>query len=421
MNFLRYEFALAGLLGVIGMTEQLMAQPSHTAALVGATVIDGTDAPALADAVVLIENGRILQVGPRSKVAIPAGAERKDLTGLTVLPGLIDSHVHITFALRRGPNDPQADAILNGILQEFLRNAVTSIRDVGAAYPWILDIAHSVDEGQRQGPHIFAAGPMLTAPGGHPVATLLRGNEPAIASATRQIASAEQGREVVRDLAKGGVDTIKVVLASRGRPNSPERIPTLNGQVLAAITAEARVLEVPSTVHWGSVSELPAVVAARPVQLEHSGYTPIPVGLIEQIARAGIVVDPTLTVMSASISSPDEFAAGPLQNVSRLHHAGVAITAGTDAPLLGLPFGESLPRELELLVKAGLSPMEAIQAATRNPARLLKRGNQIGTIEAGKRADLIAVAGDPLRNISDIRKIRLVLRAGIVVVNNGQK
>jgi len=157
------------------------------------------------------------------------------------------------------------------------------------------------------------------------------------------------------------------------------------------------------------------------VQLEHSGYTPIPVGLIEQIARAGIVVDPTLTVMSASISSPDEFAAGPLQNVSRLHHAGVAITAGTDAPLLGLPFGESLPRELELLVKAGLSPMEAIQAATRNPARLLKRGNQIGTIEAGKRADLIAVAGDPLRNISDIRKIRLVLRAGIVVVNNGQK
>ena len=82
MNLIRYEFALAGVLALIGMTEQLKAQPSHSTALLGVTVIDGTGAPALPDAVILIESGRILQVGPRSKVAIPTGAERKDLTGL---------------------------------------------------------------------------------------------------------------------------------------------------------------------------------------------------------------------------------------------------------------------------------------------------------------------------------------------------
>src|SRR6516225_4300321 len=101
-------------------------------ALVGATLIDGTGAPPLSDAVILIEKDRILRVGPRSQVRIPDGADRKDLTGLKILPGLIDSHVHITFALPRGPSDPQADATINGVLQQFLRHGVTSIREVGA-------------------------------------------------------------------------------------------------------------------------------------------------------------------------------------------------------------------------------------------------------------------------------------------------
>lgn len=119
-------------------------EQSRPLALVGATVIDGTGAPPLHDSVILIENGRITAVGPRSKTKIPEGFEWRDLSSLTVLPGLIDSHVHLTFALLKGPNDPKADAIINGVLQEFLRHGVTSIRDLGAGYPWIIELRRSV-------------------------------------------------------------------------------------------------------------------------------------------------------------------------------------------------------------------------------------------------------------------------------------
>ena len=218
MTIVRLVLTFIPFVTVAAYTSQFQARSNGPMALVGATLIDGTGAPPLSDAVILIEKDRILRVGPRSQVRIPDGADRKDLTGLKILPGLIDSHVHITFALPRGPSDPQADATINGVLQQFLRHGVTSIRDLGAGYPWILDLTRSVEQGRREGPRIFAAGPMLTALGGHPAGTLLRGNDGAIASGTRQIVSPEQGREVVRDLASSGVDVIKAVLDSLGDP-----------------------------------------------------------------------------------------------------------------------------------------------------------------------------------------------------------
>src|SRR5262249_36529719 len=199
-----------------------------------------------------------------------------------------------TFALVGGGlYGPQADAIINGVFREFLRNGVTSIRDVGAAYPWIIDLARSVEEGRREGPRIFAAGPILTAPGGHPAGTLLRGNQPAIAAGPRQLTSPEQARTVVRDLAAGGVDVIKAVFDSRGRSNSPERIPTLDPRVLGAIVAEARAAGLSVTVHWGNVDELPAVVAAGAPPIGHSRYAPIPPPRVAPLCRPGIAVRPS--------------------------------------------------------------------------------------------------------------------------------
>lgn len=399
------------LLGLV--TSGFGAQGQERLALVGGVVIDGTGAPPKADAVILIENGRIQAVGSRSQITIPAGFEHLDVAGLTVLPGLMDSHVHLTMALPRGPKDPDAGRILDEVFDEFLRNGVTSVRDLGGAHPWTTELARSIEEGKRVGPRIFVAGPLLTAPGGHPAGTLLAGNETAIAAATRQIASAEEGRVVVRNLAHDGVDVVKAVLDSRGRSDSP-KIPTFDFGTLSAIVEEARAADLPVTVHWSNVSELPAVVAARPTQIEHAGYGPIPDSVIEKIARSGIAVDPTL-VANVSRSGPDEgFKSGPLANVRKLHAAGVNITVGTDAPLKNLRFGESLHQELELLVEAGLSPMEAIEAATSRPAGLLKRAQDMGTIEAGKRADLIAVEGEPLREIRSLRNVRLVVRDGRV-------
>jgi hypothetical protein len=199
--------------------------------------------------------------------------------------------------------------ILDGVLQDFLRNGVTSIRDLGAGYPWTVELRHSADEGWRAGPRIFAAGPMLTAPGGHPAGTLLVGNTPAISAGTRQIATPEEGRAAVRELAGGGVDVIKAVLGSGGRRSRPRRIATLDAKTLAAIVGEAHSVRLPVTVHWRNVDELPTIIASGPTQIEHAGYSSIPQSMMGDIARAGIVVDPTLAVFS-SVASPEEFAHG---------------------------------------------------------------------------------------------------------------
>ena len=331
---------------------------------------------------------------------------------MTILPGLIDSHVHLGLALPQGQDPAQADTAGNSLLNEFLRYGVTSIRDLGDAYPWIVELARSVNSGRRAGPRLFTAGPVITAPGGHPAGTLLKGNDAVIKLATRQVAKLDEGRAAVRELASGGVDLIKVVFDS-GRPDSRfGLVPKLDAEVLQAVIAEAGASKLPVTAHWGNASELPILVAARPAQLEHAGRTPIPDSVIKEIADARIAVDPTLAILS-SILPPAEFSSGPFDNVRRLAKAGVAITAGTDAPLGGLRFGDGLHRELELLVEAGLSPMEAIQAATIHPARILRRAD-LGTIEPGMRADLIVVAGHPLRSISDTRNVRMVLRDGKV-------
>src|SRR5262249_52157513 len=149
------------------------------------------------------------------------------------------------------------------------------------------------------------------------------------------------------------------------------------------------------------------------------GYTEISPRVVADIVRAGIVVDPTLSVMSKMISAPERFRSGPLANVRRLRAAGATITAGTDAPLGQQPFGESLHHELELLVEAGLSPMEAIQAATTRPASLLKRAQDLGAVRVGAQADLIAVAGNPAMDITAIRNIKLVILGGKVL--NGRR
>ena len=371
-------------------------------------MINGTGAPPLRDGVILIAAGRITAVGTREQVTVPANATRRDVSGLTALPGLIDSHVHLALSLA----DPRAgESALDSLLVALLDNGVTSVRDLGGPYPWMIELARAIESGQRAGPRIFAAGPTITAPEGHPAGTLLKGNAPAIELGTRQIRASGEARPVVRELAEGGVSLIKVIFDGGSQRSPFGLLPRLDTTTLRAVVAEARAAGLPVTVHWSNVSELAQVVAARPTQLEHPGVTPIPEALIEQIAQSGIAVDPTLVVYS-TILPPNIFNSGPLSNVRRLAARGVIITAGTNAPLAGLRPGESLHRELELLVQAGLTPVQAVQAATGNAARHLGRNADVGIIAAGKRADLLLVSGDPSTSIADTRNLRLVIQNG---------
>ncbi|MGH7468625.1 MAG: amidohydrolase family protein [Longimicrobiales bacterium] len=387
------------------------ATGAGTLALIGATVIDGTGAPPLRDGVIVIEAGRITAVGTRDQVAVPGHATRRNVSGLTVLPGLIDSHVHLALSMvAPGAHESAVDALLVVLLDQ----GVTSVRDVGGPYPWMIELARAIESGQRAGPRIFAAGPTITAPAGHPAGTLLKGSAEAIELGTRQLRAPGEARPVVRELAEGGVSLIKVIFDGGSQRSPLGLLPRLDTTTLRAVVSEARAAGLPVTVHWSNVSELAHVVAARPTQLEHPGVTPIPDALIEQIAQSGIAVDPTLVVYS-TILPPNIFSSGPLSNVRRLAARGVVITAGTDAPLGGLRPGESLHRELELLVQAGLTPVQAVQAATGNAARFLGRNADVGTIAVGKRADLLFVSGDPATSITDIRNVRLVIQNGRVV------
>jgi imidazolonepropionase-like amidohydrolase len=370
-------------------------------AILAHLVMDGTGAPPIRDAAVIIRRGRILDVGPRQSVLPSEDIERYDLGALTVMPGLIDHHVHLSFAFPqflRGefPDATAIDVVLSSILDQ----GVTTIYDLGGPFPWTLELAQSIERGEHNGPAVCCAGPMITAVGGHPAGTLLAGNVRGAEVSTRQVSTPDEARAIVRGLAASGVDVIKVVFDSGRTPEGFGRglVPILEPPVLQAVVEEGRAASIPVTVHWGNISELQHVIEARPSSIEHAGYAAMPDQMISSIAAAHIDVDATLSVLAAHLPQ-DVLHNGPFANVRNLAHAGVTIKAGTDAPLRGLKLGESLHRELELLVEAGLSTTQALSAAT-------------SPLVPGARADIIAVAGNPVDSITAVRNVHMVMRAG---------
>lgn len=249
---------------------------------------------------------------------------------------------------------------------------------------------------------------MFTAVGGHPAGTWLRGNGEAAAAFARQITDPALAREEVRRAVAAGAGAIKAVYDS-GSARSPfGLLPRLDDAVLAAIIAESRALGVRSLVHWQSVRDLPAVIDARPDEIEHVPVESIPDSLIAKLASNRIAVAPTVAPFAGLLPPPilDRL----LSNVRRLSEAGVQILAGSDAPL-GPAFGTGLHSELELLVRAGLTPRKALQAATRDAARALGL-TTLGTIEPGMVADLVVLGGDPEERIEAVRDVRLVIQGG---------
>jgi imidazolonepropionase-like amidohydrolase len=382
------------------MTQEQVPADKATV-LLAQLVIDGTGAPPIRDAAVVIRQGRIVSVGSRQSAPPPEGTERHDLGNLTVVPGLIDHHVHLSFAFPHFLQGEFPDqAAIDAVLSSLLSYGVTTVYDLGGPFPWTLELARSVERGEHDGPAVRCAGPMITAVGGHPAGTLLAGNPRGAEKSTRQVSTPDEARAAVRSLAASGVDVIKVVFDSGRSAEGFGRglVPVLEAPVLRAVVEAGQAAGIPVTVHWGNISELQDVIDTRPSSIEHAGYAAIPEQMISSIAAAGIDVDATLSVLAAHLPQ-EALREGPFANVRNLADAGVTIKAGTDAPLRGLTLGESLQRELELLVEAGLSTTQALSAAT-------------SPLVPGAPADLIAVAGNPVDSISSLRNVRMVMRAG---------
>jgi len=395
----------------------------RTTAIVGATLIDGTGATPTPDAAVVVEGGRIAGVGARSEVRIPEGAQVIDASGRFLLPGLIDAHVHVTAPdfvpiAPKGDRTAYATAIAIRNLRSALQAGVTTVRDVCG--PRInLALRSAQRRGQLIAPRIYTAGMGISMTGGHGAG---------FPGASHEVDGPDAVRHAVRIEHKAGADLIK--LLSSHRTDRPE----FSDAEIAAGVDEAHRLGLPVAIHAANEVSTETAARAGVDVIEHGSF--LGEETVERMAAQGIVLVPTLWVkhdlaerLAAYRETPERFPWGDADDLEQsavwfrrcverlpetmrlVREHGVTIAAGTDFVLADQPWC-LLPEEAEWLVRLGLSPHEAIVAATRGGARSLGMEDRLGTIEPGKWADLILVDRDPTEEIAALKDVSWVMQDG---------
>lgn len=405
--------------------------------LTAAALWDGTDRAPIEDGAVVIRGGRVVACGPRAELPASAAAV-VDFGDATILPGLIDTHVHLIWPGDGTANDvfttaaTDAELLLTAVrnAQRALLAGVTTVRDLGSRGRVVLDLRDAIAQGTISGPRIVAAGAPITITGGH---MHYLGGEADTAADVRRVA---------RTLWKRGVDVFKVVGEGGGTPRTHSWIPTYTTDELAAAVAEARSHETQVTVHANTIEAVRRAVEAGVDGVEHASLyrTRDEVGfdeaLVDRMAEQGTFIGHTLTGPYRSIeraragwATLDEAERSywdtrqrtweaRVGNYGRMLQAGVRLVASTDAGWSLVPFGE-YALTLELIVRAGATPRQALTGATRLAAQAVGLGDEIGTLEPAKAADVTIVAGNPFEDISHLWNVRGVVRGGRVVVMHG--
>ena len=403
-------------------------------ALVGAKLIDGTGGPVIDDDTVLIDEPHIVEVGPRAAVMIPTDTEIINVSGMTLMPGLIDCHDHLAskgydLAIRWGLNEPTSLRHLRTayVLAQTLAAGYTCVRDAGG-----LDVGFkmAVEEGLYPGPRLVNSISIISPTGGLDDRVSGSGHahghdDPRLPSG---VADGVDGvRTKVREMVRVGADVIKFATtggASSRLGHGPKDIEYTPEEV-KALVAEARSLGRKTMCHAVGGPGLRTAIEAGAGSIEHGCYLAEDPDLAKMMADQGIFLVPTFEVYEyhSTVSAPHmQERARSLMEIHResMHQAlsaGVKVVAGTDAG--GFVHGDNA-REVELLVERGMSPMQAIQAATGWAAECVGLDREIGTIEKGKLADLLVLDGDPLSDITIVRdqeRMMLVMKGGQVFVD----
>jgi imidazolonepropionase-like amidohydrolase len=395
-------------------------------------LIDGVSNTVRNDVSVIIEGGRIREVR-NGKAAIP-GAEVIDLSGYTVMPGFIDCHTHITFQLDKGRTlkdlifKRNADIALEATVyaQRTLMAGFTTIRDVGAGDFIDVSLRDAINAGTIPGPRMFVATRILTITGGHgDFSAGLRDNLIPEADYQRGIVnSPEDGVRAVRYAVKYGADHIKIAatggVLSLGDSQAGEQ---LTFAEMKAIVDTAHMLDRKVAAHAHGAAGLKNALRAGVDSIEHGTY--LDDEAIVLFKEHGAYLVPTLSagrwVQSRINDYPPAIqakAAGLGDRIGKAfglaYRQNVKIAFGTDAGVY--PHGDNA-KEFGYMVEAGMSPMEAIMAATRNAADLLGASSRLGTIQPGRFADLVAVKGDPLTDIKLLTQVSFVMKEGRVYKN----
>ena len=411
---------------------------------------------------VLVKSGRIEEVYDGN---IPdeksVSAQPIEGAGKTILPGLIDTHVHLGspggFMDAADWQKYDANEAILRSLAAYLYSGVTAVRSLGDQLDISLAARQTINDGEKSGAELFVAGPLFTTPGGH--GTEYAERLPAFmreqfnAGFLRMPKTPEEARQQVEALKHSGVDAVKAVMESGAGQTTFNR---LDPQILNAIAAAAKAQGLPLAVHTGDARDVNDAIAAGAGGIEHGSMRqPIPDSTFAAMAKAGIAYDPTLSVgaafgdfargnldvlnrslvqqtatrqllagtrkmmasaenaaMRQSIGRYPASSAIAADNLRRAFNARVLLVTGSDAGNPLVFHGPTVQRELELWVLAGIPPAVALQAATLNAARVLKADKRFGSIEKGKEASLLIVDGNPLEDIHATEAISFVLLKG---------
>ena len=403
-------------------------------ALIHARLIDGTGRDPVQDASIIIDGNHIEDAGLAT--SYPDDAKVVDVRGLTAMPGLIDCHLHLGGLTVDQPGRAIGKVSFTDMAAFFwdylhnyahrrrlaIESGVTTIRSAGDHYPHIIRLRDKIAAGKLSGPRIVAPGPTITAPGGHPAGTIYKGNRYIVEHAVRQVADVNTARDEVKKLAEGGVDCVKAIYSDMNPMDTTRKVPRLSLDVLEALAHETHRHNLRLMVHTGSPKETMDAVKAGADSVEHgilpgADSTQFDDDLVKMMLDKGTFFVPTLAIAWAYKEAYPAVFTGLKRAVKLLHVAGVNLAAGTDSGTPGVVIGKGLHKELELMVEAGMSPMEAIIAGTRSAADNMGKPSELGTIESGRLADVIAVSGDPLKDITDTRGIKLVIKDGEILIN----
>jgi imidazolonepropionase-like amidohydrolase len=378
-----------------------------------ARMLDLRSGRIIRDALIVVEGERVAAVG--ANLSVPRDANVIDLGDVTLLPGLIDAHTHLTYHFdRSGRFGQESDASPDITLKYAEENAratlaagVTTARNLGAGERVDIRLRDEINRGEAVGPRLLVSGEPLMSD--------------ALSGARDSAARLSLVREFVRARIAEGVDVIKIFedMDADGEPAFSA------GEIRAAVDEAARAgLRV--AVHAHEAAAVKAAVKGGCASIEHGSF--LDTEAIRLLAGRHTALVPTLYLPTHYLEHKEQFAFGAstwefferlrannLANASRAKAAGVWIVAGSDA-VAGL-HGHN-PREVEWLVKAGLTPVEALRAATIDAARLLGLEDKVGEIKPGEFADIIAVAGDPTKDIDSVEHVEFVMKGGHVVRND---
>ena len=400
-------------------------------------LIDGTGGEPLDYPVVVVKNGRIIDVGAEGDVKLPRGdsVEELSFTDGTLLPGLIDSHLHIALGTRGGyaamMEESNGIHLMTGVVnaERALAAGITTVKEAGARDNVTMDLRVGWRRGLIEAPRLLISGRPLTVPGGH--FHFCNDN---------QARGIVEVRARVRQFVGEEVDVIKIMASGGGTMGTRNSEASFTEEELRAAVEEAHHLGRTTMAHCEAYDSVGNAARAGVDVLEHCGFI-LPDGsrgfdeeAAKLMAEKGLYYNPTLQTGSQrrdalrgmmnrgeKITAEEERSLEGLEykirrkseNLMRMVELGVRVVAGSDG--IGLGNSAQVTRTMELMVDAGLTPIQAISSATGNGAKALRMDHIFGTIRVGLEADIIAVQGDPSEDIARIRSPLMVMQGGNVV------